>query len=114
MQFKIHHPRILLVLLMVIGAVTASAVLLADRGGSEPVRSVEIPAAPLKPPTEKQKQDAIDIAKAYGIVEQINGGQDWTVEHIFWTAVARTQAISFEAKWEKPVKHEGPWSLVKC
>ena len=30
------------------------------------------------------------------------------------TAVAGTQAISFEAKWEEPVDHEGPWSLIKC
>ncbi len=114
MQFKIHHPRILLVLLMVIGAVTASAVLLADRGGSEPVRSVEIPAAPLKPPTEKQKQDAIDIAKASGIVEQINGGQDWTVEHIYWVELAGTEAIGFEIKWQEPVDSQGPWTLFHC
>ena len=65
MKLQIHHPRILLVLLMMIGDLTTSALLLADQGEELPTESVRIPMAPISTTLSKQEeQDAVNIVKA--------------------------------------------------
>lgn len=76
MKLQIHHPRILLVLLMMIGDLTTSALLLADQGEELPTESARIPMAPISTTLSKQEeQDAVNIVKASRVVESVNGAR---------------------------------------
>ena len=115
MKLKIHHPRILVVLLLVIEAVASAAILLADQGEKVPTNSLPIPAAPISTTLSKQDQeDAISIVKTSGVVESINGGQGWEPELVSRTKITGREGIVLEAKWSNPVESSGPWSLMHC
>ncbi len=115
MKLKVRYVYVLAALLVVIGAVTATTALLADPGGWPPMRKVDTPQAPPQTPlTEQEKQDAVDIVSAAGVVKGINGDQEWKHEYIFRATIAGTNGIRLEAVWEKPIDSSGPWWLVQC
>ena len=121
MKLKIHHPRILIVLLLVIVAAASAAILLANEEESEedefPTKSIAIPAVPIPTPTpfpEQYKEEAVNIVKESGVVENINGGQDWEVTGIFRAKLAGTEGVSIHVAWSEPVESTGPWSIIQC
>ena len=67
-------------------------------------------------PTTEEMQAGADILRASGIVERINGGQEWKPVHRVsgYTAQRGTRRLTVEAKWALPVEHSGPWSWTSC
>lgn len=67
--------------------------------------------------TVEEQQDAADILRASGIVERINGGQDWEPDFRVLrraTALTSTKGIIVEVTWETSWDSAGPWALVHC
>lgn len=117
MQLKIHRPRLLAAMLLLIGIMSTSVMLLAD-GGDEVIKTRFIPfptvATEALPLTEEQKQDAVSIARESGIVESINGGQEWTTSLVGNTQVEGYEAVGLIVEWHEPVDSSGPWAVVRC
>ena len=67
-------------------------------------------------PTEEEKQAGAEILRESGIVERINGGQEWEPVHRVsgYTGQRGTRRLTVEAKWAVPVEHSGPWSWTAC
>ena len=67
-------------------------------------------------PTPEEMEAGAEILRASGIVEQINGGQEWEPVHrVFGDTWQRgTRRLIVEAKWSEPVEHSGPWSWTDC
>lgn len=67
-------------------------------------------------PTTQEMQAGAEILRASGIVERINGGQEWeSVHHLSgYTGQRGTRRLTVEAKWAVPVAHSGPWSWTAC
>ena len=67
-------------------------------------------------PTKEEMQADAEILRASGIVEQINGGQEWEPVHRVsgYTGQRGTRRLAVEAKWAAPVAHSGPWSWTAC
>ncbi len=119
MKLKIQHPRILIVLLLVIAAAASATILLANESEDDefPTKSLPIPAAPIVTPTplpEQYKEEALNIVKESGVVEDINGGQDWEVTGIFRAELAGSEGVSIHVAWSEPVESTGPWSIIHC
>ena len=60
----------------------------------------------LPPITEVQKQSAVDLVSASGIVEWINGGQAWEVTEV--RDNVRGQSVNVYVEWKDPVESDGP------
>ena len=117
MKLKIQHPRILVVLLLIIAAVASAAILLANEEDEFPTKSLPIPDVPISSPpplSEQTKDESVNIVKDSGVVEDINGGQDWEVTGIFRAELAGTEAVSIHVAWSEPVESSGPWSIIHC
>ena len=67
-------------------------------------------------PTEEEMNAGAEILRASGIVELINGGQEWEPVHRVsgYTWQRGTRRLTVEAKWTEPVEHSGPWSWTNC
>ena len=67
-------------------------------------------------PTKEEMQAGAEVLRASGIVEQINGGQEWEPVHRVsgYTGQRGTLRLAVEAKWAVPVAHSGPWSWTAC
>ena len=67
-------------------------------------------------PTTEEMQAGVGILRTSGIVERINGGQQWEPVHRVsgYTGQRGTRRLTVEAKWAKPVAHSGPWSWTAC
>ena len=67
-------------------------------------------------PTAEEKQAGAAVLRASGIVERINGGQEWEPVHRIsgYTSQRGNRKLSVEAKWAVPVEHSGPWSWTEC
>ena len=67
-------------------------------------------------PTAEELQAGAEILRASGIVERINGGQEWEPVHRAsgYTGQRGTRRLTVEAKWAVPVEHSGPWSWTAC
>jgi hypothetical protein len=67
-------------------------------------------------PATEEMQAGAAILRASGIVERINGGQEWEPVHRVsgYTAQRGTRRLTVEAKWALPVVHSGPWSWTAC
>ena len=115
MKLKVHHPRILIVLLLMIGALSSTAIILAQQEEELPTRVLPLPTAPTPPPlSEQDREDAVAIVKRSGVVESINQGQDWEPENIYRAKIKGTEGILLEPKWSRPVESSGPWSVLHC
>ena len=113
-MLRIHHPRILLALLLVMGLIGGTVAIIAN--DQDPYGApVSLPIPTPLPLDEAEKQDAVDIVRQSGIVERIAGNQPWTDSYFFRSAIAGTaNGVGFIASWEQPVESSGPWSLVRC
>ena len=115
MKFKIHHPKLLVVVLLLIIGLTSTAVLLAGCQGNSSSEPPVFPEMPINAQlTEPDKQEAVDIARNSGIVRDINGDQDWEATEIYRHKIEGAEGIRIIAKWETPVMSDGPWELVRC
>ena len=67
-------------------------------------------------PTKEEMQAGAEILRASGILEQINGGQEWEPVHRVsgYTGQRGTRRLAVEAKWAVAVAHSGPWSWTAC
>ena len=67
-------------------------------------------------PTTEEMQAGAEILRASGIVERINGGQEWEPVHRIsgYTSQRGTRKLTVEARWAEPVEHSGPWSWTAC
>ena len=67
-------------------------------------------------PTPEELEAGAEILRASGIVERINGGQEWEPVHRVsgYTGQRGTRRLTVEAKWAVPVEHSGPWSWAEC
>ena len=67
-------------------------------------------------PTTEEMQAGAEILRASGIVERINGGQEWEPVHRVsgYTGQRGTRRLTVEAQWAAPVAHSGPWSWTAC
>ncbi len=67
-------------------------------------------------PTEEEMNAGAEILRASGIVELINGGQEWEPVHRVsgYTWQRGTRRLTVEAKWAVPVEHSGPWWWTNC
>ena len=67
-------------------------------------------------PTPEEMDAGEEILRASGIVERINGGQEWEPVHRIsgYTWQKGTRRLRVEAKWAEPVTHSGPWSWREC
>ena len=57
--------------------------------------------------TEAQKQSAVELVQASGIVERINGGQAWDITEVMDRS--GTRAVYVYVEWDEPVESNGPW-----
>ena len=67
-------------------------------------------------PTEEEMRVGAEILRESGIVERINGGQEWEPLHRVsgYTWQVGTRRLEVEAVWDMPVEHSGPWAWTKC
>ena len=117
MQLKIHRPRLLVAMLLLIGVMSTSVMLLADDGDEViKTRFIPFPTVATKAPllTEEQKQSAVSIVQESGIVESINGAQDWEASRINRRIIEGYNAASMTVVWKEPVDSSGPWVLLHC
>ena len=59
------------------------------------------------PITEAQRQSAVNLVQASGIVDRISGGQVWEV--LDMRDYPGTQQVDVYARWDHPVTSDGPW-----
>ena len=67
-------------------------------------------------PTPEEMEAGAEILRASGIVERINGGQEWEPVHRVsgYAGQRGPRRLTVEAKWTVPVEHSGPWSWTAC
>ena len=58
--------------------------------------------------------EALRVAKASGVIEKINDGQEWTHDYVTRKEFDGVEAVGFDASWENPVESSGPWTLFHC
>ena len=124
MKFQIHHPRLLILTLLVVGVMTTAGVIVAkwDKPIIETQAfSLPVPAE-LEPPTEEEVNEAVAIAREAGWVTAIAGEQEWTLigtesaGQPKWISIPGSDqlGIRFTAEWENPVESDGPWHRTQC
>ena len=124
MKIQIHHPRLLIMALLVVGVLTTVGIIVADWDKTvlEP-QSFTLPvSADLPPPTDAEVADAVQIARDAGWVSTIAGDQEWTLigsEHMGqpkWVVIPGSDqlGIRFTAVWRTPVQSDGPWYRSQC
>ena len=111
MSLKVHHPRLLIMVLLLVVGVTSASVLMARSQPEPPV----FPDVPVNSPLSADEEEkAVEIARESGIVKSINGDQDWEAKNTYRTKIEGTESVIFVAEWDDPVESSGPWSLVRC
>ena len=95
-------------LLLLAGFLLLAAELVAVRLWDEfyPVQPRQ-PDRSAPPITEAQKQSAVDLVQASGIVDRISGGQAWEVVDL--QGYPGIQRVNVYARWDAPVSSDGPW-----
>ena len=69
---------------------------------------------PVTPLPATLKQGALGIIASSGIVERVNGGQDWEA-HQFWaTEIDGVSVIEVYVRWDEPAESSGPWQSLVC
>ena len=97
---KIHHPRILLALLMVIGLIGGTVAVFATQQDAQP-----LPIPPPLPLGEADEQAAVAVLRESGVVDRIAGSQAWSASDFY----RRPSGVYLMATWEQPVAYSGPW-----
>ena len=112
-------PRVIEPLLLVMVAIITTQLL-----GCEPppaTQEVRPQASPTIRPTlpmptlaHYEKEGAAEIVQFLGVVERINGDQDWDPGLVVRTDLAGALGISVQVIWADPVDSSGPWFLIHC
>ena len=110
---KIHHPRILLALLLVMGLIGGTVAVLANQQDSDG-KTVSLPIPTPLPLDEADKQAAVAVLRDSGVVDRIAGPQVWTASDFYQRRVGQTFGVYFIATWEQPVEYSGPWRTLEC
>ena len=105
---RIHHPRILLTLLVVIVLIGGTVVFLANQQDSDG-STVPLPIPTPSPLDEGDRQAAVDIVRQSGVVERLAGLQAWSASDFYLRPVGQTRGVYFIGTWEQPVDYSGPW-----
>ena len=110
---KIHHPRILLALLLVMGLIGGTVAVIAN--DQDPYGApVSLPIPTPLPLDEAEKQDAIAVLRQSGVVGQVAGAQPWTASDFYRRPIGDTTGVYLIATWEQPVEYSGPWRVAMC
>ena len=72
------------------------------------------PTLPMPTMDHFQKERAEAIVRHFGVVERINGGQEWESGRITRADLAGALGVSVQARWSEPIDSSGPWFLVHC
>lgn len=124
MKVQIHHPRILILVLLVVGVLTTVAITVADL--DRPVietQSFSLPSpSTMLPPTDAEVAQAVSITRESGWVEAIAGKQGWGLigpdymGQPKWISIPGSDeyGIRFTALLENPVESDGPWHMTQC
>ena len=72
------------------------------------------PTRPMPPLAAGQKDNAVHMVESSGVVETINGGQEWETGRIARADLAGALGVSVEVEWMEPVESSGPWYLIHC
>ena len=68
-------------------------------------------------PEPAASSSAIEIVRESGVVEAINGGQEWVVDTNISpprTPLHGRAGTALEIVWATPVESSGPWSAIRC
>ena len=112
-MLRIHHPRILLALLLVMGLIGGTVAVIAN--DQDPYGApVSLPIPTPLPLDEAEKQDAIAVLRQSGVVDQVAGAQPWTASDFYRRPIGDSTGVYLIATWEQPVEYSGPWRVAMC
>ena len=146
MKLRVHRPKLLAmflwaIFLLVTAALIGMGILFAPDGDEKEITFTPIPRAPplvsgsleggdgreitftpiqVKNPlptvSDEELVEALRVAKASGVIERINGGQEWSHDHVYVyiRKFDGVETVKFHAVWETPVESSGPWVLIWC
>ena len=84
MKIKIHRPRLLVAALLVVAGVSFVAVLWAEERSPAPLPTIPTTGGM----TDEEMRGVVDVIEASGIVERINGDQEWEAETSYHTPLS--------------------------
>ena len=115
MRIKIHRPKLLAAVLLVILGLGSAAVIWADELAPWRNETPVFPAIPVSQQvTPKENEQAVAIVKDSGIVEIISGSQEWTATQGTEKKIGGNTVVKLYASWEKPAMSSGPWVDAEC
>ncbi len=117
MAIKIHHPRLLVAVLLLIVGISSSAVLWAHDSGQGASNRGDLPEGAIFAELSDDGGDgkeALDIIEKSGVVDQISGDQDWETADLYPANIAGIKAVRASISWKDPVTSNGPWKSVRC
>ena len=115
MKFPLKYPKPLVVVLLTIASVTAVGLLFACGGDDKEITFTPIlVTGTLSTVSDEDLLEALRVAKASGVIEKINDGQEWTHDYVAPKRFDGVEAVGFDASWENPVESSGPWTLFHC
>lgn len=117
MAIRIHHPRLLVAVLLLIVGISSSAVLWAHDSGQGSANRGDLPEGPIfteLSDDEGDGREALKIIEESGIVDSISGGQDWETADLYPADIAGIKAVRASISWKDPVISSGPWKSVRC
>ena len=144
MKLRVHSPKLLAmflwaIFLLVTAALIGMGILFAPDGDEKEITFTPIPRAPplvsgsleggddreitftpiqVKNPlptvSDEELVEALRVARSSGVIEKINGGQEWSHDHVTFRDFDGVETVGFNASWENPVEDSGPWVLIWC
>ena len=102
MRLQLHHPKLLvLVLLAIAVATTVSLLFVSGPGEEEGFTPIPI-EEPLPTLTEDEIEKALSIIKESGVVKTINDNQDWTYELVHPRKYNGFEGAGMDVVWSGP------------
>ena len=115
MNLKIHHPRLLVAVLLVVLGLSSATVLFADDLNLGQKAKGVFPAIPVSQQvTPEEQEKAVKIVKDSGVVELVSGNQEWTASDGFGKKVGGNTVAKLYASWENAATSSGPWIDAEC
>ena len=114
MRLQLHHPKLLVLVLLAIAVATTVSLLFASGPGEEEGFTPIPIAEPLPTLTEAEIEQALGIIKESGVVKTINGNQDWTTSLSTHGNTNGFEGAGMDVVWSDPVSSSGPWALTSC
>lgn len=118
MQFRVHRPGLLLILLLIVAGMVTAAVLVAGGDGEGTAQPVGAPVPPKPTPapvSEDEQKAVLEILRKEGLVENVTSRQDWTTSDFHrWPLPSKPNTIGFNVNLPEAEKSSGPWIQVRC